>query len=79
MKLPASVFTNGIVDKNALPFKVTDTFPTRHAVNGCHNCIGPLRCYVYPFVFGGTGDELFTLKINPEDLIKVNEIKGIFE
>ena len=33
----------------------------------------------HDFVYGGTGDELFTLKINPEDLLKVNEIKGIFE
>ena len=33
----------------------------------------------HDFVYGGTGDELVTLKIKPEDLMKANEITGIFE
>ena len=28
----------------------------------------------YPYVYGGVGDVNFTLKINPRDLIKVNDI-----
>ena len=33
----------------------------------------------HDFVYGGTGNELLTLKIKPEDLIRVNEIIGTFE
>ena len=33
----------------------------------------------HDFVYGGPGDELVTLKIKPEDLMKANEITGIFE
>ena len=33
----------------------------------------------HDFVYGGTGNELLTLKIKPEDLIRVNEILGFFE
>ena len=33
----------------------------------------------HDFVYGGTGNELLTLKIKPEDLIKANEILGFFE
>ena len=33
----------------------------------------------HDFVYGGTGNELLTLKIKPEDLIRVNEIIGAFE
>ncbi len=33
----------------------------------------------HDFVYGGTGNELLTLKVKPDDLAKVNEIKGVFE
>ena len=42
-------------------------------------CIFDKKLLCHDFVFGGTGDELLTLKINPGDLIKVNEIIGMFE
>lgn len=53
---------------------------------GCIPLVGLGISYIFDkkllchdFVYGGTGDELLTLKINPNDLIKVNEIKGMFE
>ncbi len=33
----------------------------------------------HDFVYGGTGNELFTLKIAPSELLKVNEIIGMFD
>ena len=33
----------------------------------------------HDFVYGGTGNEFLTLKVKPDDLAKVNEIKGVFE
>ena len=42
-------------------------------------CIFDKKLLCHDFVYGGTGDELLTLKINPKDLIKVNEIIGMFE
>ena len=53
---------------------------------GCIPLVGLGIPYVFDkkllchdFVYGGTGDELSTLKIKPEDLIKVNQIQGMFE
>lgn len=53
---------------------------------GCIPLVGLGIPYVFDkkllrhdFVYGGTGDEFMTLKINPGDLIRVNEIKGLFE
>lgn len=37
------------------------------------------KLLVHDCVYGGTGDELLTLKINPNDLLKVNDIIGMFE
>ena len=37
------------------------------------------KLFCHNFVYGGTGNKFLTLKIKPKDLIKVNEIKGIFE
>ena len=42
-------------------------------------CIFDKKLLCHDFVYGGTGNELLTLKINPNDLIKVNEIKGMFD
>ena len=42
-------------------------------------CIFDKKLLCHDFVYGGTGDELLTLKIHPQDLLKVNEIIGIFE
>ncbi len=33
----------------------------------------------HDFVYGGTGNELLTLKIAPTELLKANEIIGMFE
>ena len=41
-------------------------------------CIFDRKLLCHDFIYGGTGDELLTLKINPKDLIKVNEIRGMF-
>ena len=53
---------------------------------GCIPLVGLEIPYVFDrkllchdFVYGGTGNEFLTLKINPEDLIRVNSIKGLFE
>ena len=37
------------------------------------------KLFCHNFVYGGTGNKFLTLKIKPKDLIKVNEIIGIFE
>jgi len=37
------------------------------------------KLFCHDFVYGGTGDVFLTLKINPKDLINVNDIKGMFE
>ena len=42
-------------------------------------CVFDKKLLCHDFVYGGTGNELLTLKINPNDLIKVNEIKGMFD
>ena len=42
-------------------------------------CVFDKKLLRHDFIFGGTGNELLTLKINPNDLIKVNEIKGMFD
>ena len=42
-------------------------------------CVFDKKLLCHDFVYGGTGNELLTLKINPKDLLKVNEIKGMFE
>ena len=42
-------------------------------------CVFDKKLLRHDFVYGGKGDELLTLKINPMDLLKVNEIKGMFE
>ena len=41
-------------------------------------CVFDKKLLCHDFVYGGTGNELLTLKINPKDLLKVNEIKGMF-
>ncbi len=42
-------------------------------------CLFDKKLLCHDFVYGGTGDELLTLKIAPETLLKVNEIIGTFE
>lgn len=42
-------------------------------------CIFDKKLLKYDYVYGGTGDMLTTLKIAPGDLLKVNEIIGMFE
>lgn len=42
-------------------------------------CIFDKKLLSFDFVYGGTGDELLTLKINPKDLLTVNKIIGEFE
>ncbi|WP_050740756.1 aminoacyl-tRNA deacylase [Acetobacterium bakii] len=37
-------------------------------------CVLDQHLLNYPYVYGGVGDANFTLKINPRDLIKVNDI-----
>ncbi len=41
-----------------------------------HNlpCIIDNRIFKYRFVYGGTGDCYYTLKIKPDDLVKVNHV-----
>ncbi|MBU4439875.1 MAG: YbaK/EbsC family protein [Firmicutes bacterium] len=41
-------------------------------------CVLDQHLLNYPYVYGGVGDANFTLKINPHDLIKVNEIVAEF-
>ncbi|MCG8484912.1 MAG: YbaK/EbsC family protein [Clostridia bacterium] len=33
----------------------------------------------YPFVYGGSGEKNVTLKVNPDALLKLNEVMGILE
>ncbi len=42
-------------------------------------CIFDKKLLEHDFVYGGTGNELLTLKIAPADLLKVNEIMGMFD
>ncbi len=42
-------------------------------------CIFDKKLLKHDFVYGGTGNELLTLKIAPADLLKANEIIGMFE
>jgi prolyl-tRNA editing enzyme YbaK/EbsC (Cys-tRNA(Pro) deacylase) len=37
-------------------------------------CVLDQHLLKYPYVYGGVGDANFTLKINPRDLVKVNNI-----
>lgn len=41
-------------------------------------CVLDQHLLNYPYVYGGVGDANFTLKINPQDLTKVNEIVAKF-
>ena len=41
-------------------------------------CLFDQKLLGHDFVYGGTGDELVTLKIAPQDLLRVNEIRGTF-
>lgn len=41
-------------------------------------CIFDKKLLKHDFVYGGTGNELLTLKIAPADLLKVNKIIGMF-
>lgn len=42
-------------------------------------CVFDKKLLCHDFVYGGTGNELLTLKINPNDLTKVNEIIEMFD
>ncbi len=42
-------------------------------------CIFDTKLLKHDFVYGGTGNELLTLKIAPADLLKANEIIGMFD
>jgi prolyl-tRNA editing enzyme YbaK/EbsC (Cys-tRNA(Pro) deacylase) len=42
-------------------------------------CVLDRHLLNYPYVYGGVGDAHFTLKINPRDLIKVNDIVAEIE
>jgi prolyl-tRNA editing enzyme YbaK/EbsC (Cys-tRNA(Pro) deacylase) len=42
-------------------------------------CIMDQLLFNYPFVYGGSGDLYHTLKIKPEDLVKVNEVQLFFK
>lgn len=42
-------------------------------------CLFDRKLLKHDFVYGGTGNELLTLKISPEDLLKANEIISMFE
>ena len=42
-------------------------------------CIFDRKLLFHDYVYGGTGNKLLTLKINPDDLLKVNDIIGMFE
>jgi len=37
-------------------------------------CIIDSRIFKYDYVYGGTGDSFFTLKIKPDDLVSVNNV-----
>lgn len=42
-------------------------------------CIFDKKLLKHDFVYGGTGNELLTLKIAPAELLKANEIMGMFD
>lgn len=42
-------------------------------------CIIDRKLFSHDFIYGGTGNELFTLKIAPSELLKANEIIGMFD
>ena len=42
-------------------------------------CIIDKRLFQYPSIYGGTGKATCTLKINPRDLEKLNNIVAILE
>lgn len=42
-------------------------------------CLFDKKLLEHDFVYGGTGNELLTLKIAPTELLKANEIIGMFE
>lgn len=47
----------------------------------CHGlpCIFDDRLLAFDYVYGGTGDELRTLKISPHDLKRLNDVIGTME
>ncbi len=42
-------------------------------------CIFDIKLLKHDFVYGGTGDEFLTLKIAPSELLRANEIIGMFD
>lgn len=42
-------------------------------------CLFDKKLLEHDYVYGGTGNELLTLKIAPAELLKVNEIIGMFD
>ncbi len=42
-------------------------------------CIIDRKLFNHDFIYGGTGNDLFTLKIAPSELLKANEIIGMFD
>lgn len=42
-------------------------------------CIFDHKLLCHNYVYGGTGDEFHTLKINPHDVLNMNKILGMFE
>jgi prolyl-tRNA editing enzyme YbaK/EbsC (Cys-tRNA(Pro) deacylase) len=43
------------------------------------DCIFDRRLLELPYICGGTGDELSTLKISPRDVVRLNNIVGYIE
>lgn len=43
------------------------------------SCLFDKKLLEHDYVYGGTGNELLTLKIAPAELLKVNEIIGMFD
>jgi Cys-tRNA(Pro)/Cys-tRNA(Cys) deacylase len=37
-------------------------------------CILDMRLFLHPFIYGGAGDANFTLKIDPRDIEKINDV-----
>ena len=46
-----------------------------------HNlpCIIDRQLLDFDFIFGGTGDKFYTLKINPKDLLKLNKVESVID
>ena len=42
-------------------------------------CVLDNRLLLYPYIYGGAGDANYTLKIDPKDLRKINEVVAIIE